>query len=79
MKHIAGKTDVVLGMMLDNNYLSGSGTTEPGKDHITKFTLKISRFDEITIPYDAYQLLDMAKTLILKANILIEENKNIGE
>jgi len=65
------KTKLVLDLKLNRGYTSGGGGEK-------EFTYKNKKEETIvSIPMEAEQFLEMAHTLICKANSCIEKNKNL--
>lgn len=76
-------TNLVIDLEFNNKCYGGYGESRKGK-HITHFTYtkkttKSTKKDIVTIPYDAYQLIDIARNLLFKADCLIRQNCNISD
>ena len=79
MKNITKKTKLALDLILSDDYDAGSGYSLRGKKYITDYTISFEKKESITIPYDAYKLIQQAKELILIADTIIKTNRNIEE
>lgn len=77
--NFSNKTKLAIELIVNNGYTSGSGSAERGKDYCTDFIMTYDKNEKLSIPYDAYKLIDIAKELLYKADTIINENKNIGE
>ena len=66
-----------------NGYKSGRGYSI-NKDYITHYTFeyglkKSNKHHELTIPYEALKMLEMARDLVRMANAIIESGLNIED
>ena len=83
MNNFHPTTNLVLDIEFNNKHCGGYGESRKGK-YVTHYTYTKRKTKSIsknivTIPYDAYQLIDIAKNLLFKANTLIEQDCNISD
>ena len=76
-------TNLVLDLEFNNKSSGGYGEAKRGKytSHYTytKRKSKTETKDIVTIPYDAYKFIEMARDLLFKANVLIKQDCNISD
>ena len=83
MNNFHPTTNLVIDLEFNYKYNGAYGESRKGK-HITHYTYtkrksKSINKNIVTIPYDAYQLIDIAKNLLFKANCLIKQDCNISD